>query len=102
MNKTKVFETAWQFSRSFGWCFSKALTQAWLYYRLKKQLTSRIVHFYFQKVDGSIREAYGTLKESLLPPTNGEKRNYRFCQTFFDTEINDWRSFKTMNLVSFE
>ena len=35
-----------------------------------------------QKVDGSVREAYGTLKENLIPATSGDNRKrmtqYRF------------------------
>jgi len=58
------------------------------------------VHFYFQKVDGTIREAYGTLSAGMLPVTGeGRKRN-DFVQIYFDTEKNEFRSFKKFNLVS--
>lgn len=50
---------------------SEALKTAWMNIKLKAAMKERIVKFYFQKVDGSIREAYGTLKDSLLPDSKG-------------------------------
>ena len=57
--------------------------------------------FYFQKVDGSVREAYGTLRENLVPATAGsERKRNDTVQVFFDTEKNEWRCFKKANLLS--
>lgn len=59
-----------------------------------------IVKFYFSKVDGSLREAYGTLKETMLPPTLGTGRKANdTLQTYFDTEKQEYRCFKKANLV---
>ena len=68
---SEVMCLAWQMVKRNGYSMSEALKTAWLNIKLKAQMKERIVKFYFQKVDGSIREAYGTLKESLLPPTKG-------------------------------
>ena len=63
-------------------------------------MQGKIVKFYFQKVDGSLREAYGTLKESLLPATQGTGRKANdTLQTYYDTEKQEWRCFKKANLV---
>ena len=35
-------------------------------------MRKRIVKFYFQKVDGTIREAYGTLSNVLIPASTNE------------------------------
>lgn len=64
-------------------------------------MKTRIVKFYFRKVDGSLREAYGTLKETMLPATQGTGRKANdTLQTYFDTERQEYRSFKKANLVN--
>lgn len=61
----------------------------------------RIVKFYSRKVDGSIREAYGTLRPDLIPETVGDDRKRNdTVQTYFDTEQQEYRCFKKLNLVS--
>lgn len=97
----EVMKLAWQMVKKNGYSMSEALKTAWLNIKLKAQMKERIVKFYFQKVDGSIREAYGTLKESLLPPTNaadGRKKSDT-VQTYFDTEKSEYRCFKVANLI---
>lgn len=74
--------------------------QEWANMKLIAQMKHRIVRFYFRKVDGTIREAYGTLKESMLPPTQGTGRKANeTLQTYYDTERQEYRSFKRANLV---
>ena len=63
----EVMSLAWQFVRKNGFTMSEALKCAWANMKLKLQMKSKIVKFYFQKVDGSVREAYGTLNEKLMP-----------------------------------
>ena len=59
----EVMRLAWQMVKKNGYSMSHALKCAWLNMKLKASMKERIVKFYFQKVDGSIREEYGTLKE---------------------------------------
>ena len=65
-----IMSLAWQFVKRNGFTMSEALKVAWANMKLKAAMKQRIVKFYFQKVDGSIREAYGTLKENLIPATS--------------------------------
>lgn len=58
-----------------------------------------VVKFYFTKVDGSKREAYGTLSSEVIPPVGGERKNNDTCQVYFDTEKQAWRCFKKANLA---
>lgn len=97
----EIMNTAWQFVKKNGFTMSEALKLAWRNYKLRVALTRRIVKFYFQKVDGSIREAYGTLKPDMLPATgeSGRKPNPT-VQVYFDTEKNEYRCFKKANLLS--
>lgn len=61
-----------------------------------------IVRFYFRKVDGTIREAYGTLKAELMPETKGSdnRKKNESVQVYFDTEKQEFRCFKLANLVA--
>ena len=93
---------AWQFVKRNGYTLSEALKTAWRNIKLRTALNNGITKFYFQKVDGSIREAFGTLKEGLIPATKGEdtrKRNDTL-QVYFDTEKQEYRCFKKANLIA--
>ena len=95
----EVMVLAHQFVRKNGMSLSEALKTAWANIKLKASMKSRIVKFYFQKIDGSIREAYGTLKENIVPATQGERKNNDTCQTYYDCEKEAWRCFKKANLL---
>ncbi len=99
-NLKEIMLLAWQMVKRNGFTMKEALKTAWCNFKLKAAMQSRIVKFYFAKVDGSIREAYGTLKESLLPTTQGSGRKMNdTVQTYFDTEKGEWRCFKKANLI---
>lgn len=100
INKSGIFTLAWQFIKKNGMSLSEALRLAWANFKLKAQMQVAIVKFHFQKVDGSIREAYGTLQASLLPATKGTGRKANeTLQTYFDTEKQEYRCFKKANLI---
>ena len=70
---------------------------------LQFKLMNGTAHFLYEKKDGSIREAFGTLLEKVV--TNnvngfGTPRSYYNCQAYFDIEAQSWRSFKYENLVA--
>ncbi len=96
----EVMRLAWQMVKKNGYTMSEALKVAWLNMKLKSAMKQRIVKFYFQKVDGSIREAYGTLKENLIPATSDDNRKKNdTVAIYYDTERESWRSFKKANLI---
>lgn len=97
----EVMNLAWQFIKRNGYSRAEALKIAWVNNKLKAEMRKRIVKFYFQKVDGTIREAYGTLSNVLIPAStneNGRKKNDT-VQVFFDSEKQEFRCFKKANLV---
>lgn len=94
-----VMSLAWQFVRKNGYTMSEALKCAWANIKLRVALSKRVVKFYFQKVDGSLREAYGTLMSDHIPETKSEKKTNDTCQVYFDTEKDEWRCFKKANLI---
>lgn len=94
-------KAAWRFFKITGEAFADCLRQAWANFRLVAAMRTRIVKFYFKKVSGEIREAYGTLRTDLLPPTKGDDRAKNdTVQTYFDTERQEYRCFKKLNLVA--
>ena len=96
-----IMTLAWQFVKRNGFTMSEALKAAWANIKLRTAMNNRIVKFYFQKVDGSIREAYGTLKDNLIPATSGDNRKRNdTVQVYFDTEKQEWRCYKKANLIS--
>lgn len=99
---SNIMQTAWQFVKRNGMTLSDALRTAWRNFKLHVAMKSRIVKFYFQKVDGTIREAFGTLAERLIPATSGEdsRRKNDTVQVYFDTEKGEWRCFKKANLMN--
>ena len=99
-NLKEVFKMTWQFVKRNGYTLSEALKCAWANIKLKAAMKERIVKFYFQKVDGSIREAFGTLKADLLPETSGARKENETVQTYFDAEKQEFRCFKKANLIN--
>lgn len=96
-----IMQMAWQFVKRNGFTMSEALHAAWLNFKLKVRMAVAIVKFYFQKVDGSIREAYGTLNASIVPETSGNdtRKKNDTVQVYYDTERQEWRCYKRANLL---
>lgn len=96
----EIMQLAWSFVKRNGFNMSEALKKSWAYFKLVAKMKYGIVKFYFQKVDGSSREAYGTLCDKYLPEIKGSsKKENDTIQTYYDTEKGEWRSFKKANLI---
>ena len=106
MKKTdlrSIMQMAWQFVKRNGIELSEALKKAWQVFKLKAKMAKGIVRFYFRKVDGSIREAYGTLRADLIPQSEASSDNRKkndTVQAYFDTKRGEFRCFKLANLVT--
>lgn len=94
--KTKLFKTAWALIGKYN-SFSEALTAAWKAIKLNVKMKSGVINFDFKKVDGSIRQAVGTLMN--VPAIKGVKAPSLTSLTYFDVEANYWRSAKIENLI---
>lgn len=74
----------------------------------KEALKSGVVNFKFNKKDGTVREAKGTINSELIPETqlsNRTSRTYTHNPNvvkFFDIEKEGWRSFNEENFIGFE
>lgn len=98
--KREVMNLAWHFVKRNGYSLSEALKCAWLNVRIRYELHNRIVAFYFKKVDGTIRQAFGTLVASSIPAVQGVRKTNDSVQVYFDTEKQEYRCFKKCNLLS--
>lgn len=99
-----IMTAAWGFVRRNGFTLSEALKQAWALFKLKAKMRLGIVRFYYRKVDGTTREAWGTLAERLIPATalsDGPRRKPNpTVQNYYDTERGEWRCFKIANILN--
>lgn len=95
-----IMQLAWQFVKQNGYTMSQALICAWANAKLKARLFSGIVHFLFRKVDGSPRQAFGTLASNRVPMTANNRKQSEHIQTYYDTEKGEWRCFKKCNLIA--
>lgn len=95
----KVFCMAYELMKATGKAFSVCLSRAWALYRLTRQMHNGIVAFAYEKADGSLRKAKGTLKDvqSLIKGTGTE--NYKTVR-YFDVDKQSFRSFKVENFIT--
>lgn len=98
---SSIMRMAWRFFKITGQSFADCLRLAWANFKLVMRMRVGIVKFYFCKVDGSVREAYGTLCEKIIPPTGADQRKRNdTVQVYYDTERNEYRCFKKLNLIA--
>ena len=99
--KRNVFNLAWNFVRNFGMNLSEALRKAWANIKLIKKMRSMVVKFAYMKIDGTIRQAYGTLDEAYLPSNaiKGTGKSSPKTQVYFDKEVNGFRCFRKENIL---
>ena len=98
---SEIMRSAWRFFRISGENFADCLRKSWANYKLVQKMQQGIVKFYFKKVDGSMREAYGSLSEKIAPKIqeNDNRNKNENLQIYFDTECQNWRCFKKLNLI---
>lgn len=92
---------AWQLWKATKQAWRLCMVKAWQLYRLAKSMRQGVVTFYYQKADGSIRKAVGTLKNLPARVSLGGKSSNPSYKTmaYFDVEKNSFRSFKVENLI---
>lgn len=96
----EVMRRAWQLVKVYGFSMAEAMKQSWKVLKLKEALKKGVVKFYYQKLNGEIRTAWGTLKEGLIPETKGtERKKNDSLVTYYDNEKQAFRSLKIANLI---
>lgn len=101
--KQYVCKTAWGLVKNFGYKLAEAMKQAWMVIKLWVKLhISESVEFTYKKMDGSIRNAVGTLRSEVIPTVKNSMRKKRAgIQVYYDLVKKEWRSFDVRNLISF-
>lgn len=102
--KTKDLSTimcrAWELFRCTGKTFAICLAKAWALYRLAKRMRIGVVTFCYEKTDGTLRKAKGTLKEVAHLIKGTATAESPKTVRYFDIEAQAFRSFKIENLIT--
>ena len=95
-----IMRRAWQIARATSKAFAVALSKSWQLYRLTKRMRAGVVRFAYEKADGTLRRAVGTLKDTAaLVKGTGRPDDGRTVR-YFDVEADGWRSFRVENFVT--
>lgn len=101
-NLSNIMSEAHSIKSITGCTISEALKKAWLNEKLSRAMRERVCHFFYQKVSGEIREAYGTMMPSCIEGlVNGRGSRKPNTKTYFDTEKGEFRCYKSFNIISF-
>ena len=100
--RVRVMMFAHHIFRSGSIEWSTALKKAWTLYRLAKLMRKGVVKFFYEKVDGSARVAYGTLCNlpAGITAKKGSKAPNYGTMCYWDTKKNAFRSFRVENFIA--
>lgn len=91
---------AWEMYRTTGKAFAVCLSRSWVIFRLIQRMRSSVVQFSYEKINGTLRKAKGTLRDvSVLVKGTGRSDDGRTVK-YYDIEADGWRSFKIENLIT--
>jgi len=101
---SELFKMAWVIRKSTGKSFSECLRKAWMNCKLKIKMLLQVVEFYYQKINGEVRQAFGTLQTKHMQPAkeNRSKSNRKqneTCLLYWDVEKKEFRQYKLWNII---
>lgn len=98
--RSKVFKRAYAIMKATDKTFAVCLSKAWALYRLtNKMRTKDEVCFTYEKKDGSLRKAFGTLK-NISQFIKGTGKTSIGVFHYWDLEVVAFRCFRIENLVT--
>lgn len=97
--RSKIFNQAHTIRKATGKAFAICLIKAWQAYRLVKRMRTEVVKFAFEKLDGSLRYATGTL-QIAKDAVKGTGSVNHYTIAYFDTVAQGFRSFRIENLIA--
>jgi hypothetical protein len=99
-DRRSMMKSAWSIFNKGMMTFSDAMRVAWKSVKLRARMRTEVVRFTFRKVDGTVREALGTLMSDFMPETSGTSRKDDYTlQTYFDVEKGQYRCYSIVNLI---
>ena len=98
---SELMKKSWQLVRVYGLTISEAMRKAWAIRKLKAAMQNGVVKFYYEKLSGEVRTAWGTLKVDLIPETSGkdERKKNDTVMVYYDQEKASFRCFKVANFI---
>lgn len=97
-----IMRRAWHIARATGKTIAVSLSKAWQLYRLTKWMRAGVVRFAYEKTDGTLHKAAGTLHEvAAMVKGTGRPDDGRTVR-YYDVEAGGFRSFKVENLIHIE
>lgn len=97
---SNIMRRAWQIARTTGKAFAVALSKSWQLYRLTKRMREGVVRFAYEKKDGTLRHAAGTLKNTGLLVKGTGKPDDGQTFKYYDVEAHGFRSFRVENFIT--
>lgn len=95
-----IMRRAWALFRTTGKTFSVCLSTAWSLYRLTRRMRVGVVQFAYEKADGTLRRACGTLQNIATTIKGTGRPDDGRTVKYYDIEAAGWRSFKVENLIT--
>ncbi len=102
-NRSEVLALAWAIRRQNQFLtWGQCQAQAWKVVKLRAALRAGKATFTFQKNDGEVRQAVGTLNAEFFSYTNkgSDRAELPTVIKYFDLEKNAFRSFRAERIVS--
>lgn len=100
--RSEVLSLAWAIRRQNQFlAWGQCQAQAWQVVRLRAALRAGATRFTFQKQDGEVREAYGTLNPALFQyEAKGSDRAENLTAIkYYDLDKQAWRSFRAERIL---
>ncbi|WP_419490201.1 SH3 beta-barrel fold-containing protein [Alistipes sp.] len=94
-----IMRRAWELYRTTGKAFAVCLSRSWVIFRLIQRMRSSVVQFSYEKIDGTLRKAKGTLKD-VTALVKGTGKETPKTVRYFDVDVQAFRSFKIENLIT--
>ncbi|MFN8304039.1 MAG: SH3 beta-barrel fold-containing protein [Saprospiraceae bacterium] len=101
-NRSQILALAWAIRRQNQFLtWGQCQAQAWQVARLRHRLRAGAARFTFQKQDGEVREAYGTLNPALFQYEHKgtDRAESPTAIRYFDLDKNAWRSFRAERIL---
>ena len=95
-----IMRRAWHIARATGKAFAVCLSKAWQLYRLTKRMRAGVFRFAYEKTDGTLRKATGTLHEVVSMVKGTGRPDDGRPVRYYDVEASGFRSFRAESLIT--
>lgn len=95
-----IMRRAWSLFQSTRKAFAVCLSKAWQLYCLVKRMRAGVVRFAYEKADGTLRKACGTLHDVFATVKGTGRDDDGRTIKYYDLDAEGWRSFRVENLIT--